>query len=232
MKKTYVLLCAAVMLAAVSTGCSERKTHIDSQQSSSVSAENTPDNPGALQNPDSTESNTASSASEQEYPLPELTPAEEHSLSKDAWQFASFFGKNISAEIQPEGLDGQAVLNFSLSEIERHKIENAYYFEQDSNGNSYIPQDLVSDTAQRLLGLNGFTLQNTQSYSSDKQAYIYSVAGNTTQPPYSLSTVKGAPNNQVTYIAEYDSYSLAFTFSVSKINGEPYLKLTSIAPAN
>lgn len=238
MKKLLCILLAAVLLAVpLLSGCAARSASgAVSESSEAASGEVSSEEP---EETSSSEPAASSSEPEKTYPLPDMAGQDKMMIEDDVNFFLNYVGFDPIAstkELKPED-----VLWACLVNLYRQKDMNAYFFESGGNGNEFIPADLVSDEAQRLFGLEGFSYADSDRYDAEKRAYVYNPGHDGNIQSKKIGTYKGTENGglamdisfgNVEPGADFDESSTAFvrryTFNLLRLNGAPYLQLVSI----
>lgn len=160
---------------------------------------------------------------EEEYPVPILTDTEKELLQAGLDVFVYFIGGQELAS--PSTLSKEVVLASCIGDIQQNAALNAYFFEQDKDKNDLIPGNMIADKAMQLFGIEGFAATESASYNSDKECYV---ATKTEIPKVEASPVRGAPDDQIAYTVTIDGTEYVYTGKIYRVNGMPYLRLTSI----
>ncbi|MEM1485927.1 hypothetical protein V6615_13795 [Oscillospiraceae bacterium PP1C4] len=232
------LLCCILCAAVFCTGCASRNT---APASSEPLPSESAVSDAPTEKPRNTQSSQAPSKSAEEFPAPELSEMERKLLDEDASLFMSYFDTVESAASSAE-LDKGLVLSYCLTKILQQKDLMGYIFETDEAGTtSYIPADLVTETAQRLFGLENFSFTEKKTYNKETQTYKASGHGYGTFENRRFSEIMGAPDGNIAYIATFSptpdtefktpTQITKYTFKILRLNGMPYLQFVSAAPA-
>ena len=225
-----VALCAALSACAsrgelLSSSSQSEDTIPASSVSSSVTAASSQPEEASSSQPDNSEAET--------YPLPELSDADRQLLRNQINVFAAGFGDQLQAGT-PQDLPEDQVLQFCMEQANQQKDLYGYYFEEQ-DGAYLIPAAVVEETAQRSLGLEGFSATDSDLYDEDLNCYRYPlVESNSLQ--YALASPEGTSDGGISYEVEYltedgeTDHVTRFIFQLGRINGMPYLQLQSWEP--
>lgn len=159
---------------------------------------------------------------QEEYPVPLLTETEKNILSESLALFAQYIGPNQIGD--PSALPKDLILNASLAEIQRTKETNAYFFEQDDQGNDFISASLVADTALHLFGAEEFSNKESSLYNGDRDCYL-GKAVELNKPQ--ASEIQGAPDGNIAYVVSFSEGDYLYTGKILRQNGIPYLQFLS-----
>lgn len=159
---------------------------------------------------------------QEEYPVPLLTDTEKNMLSESLALFVQYIGPNKIGD--PSALPKDFILQVSLAEIERTKEINAYFFEQDEQGNDLISASLVADAALHLFGAKEFSHKESSLYNQDRDCYL-GKAAEINKPQ--ASEIQGAPDGNIAYVVSFPEGNYLYTGKILRQNGIPYLQFLS-----
>lgn len=231
--KRFAALCLCAALCAALGGCASRGEAQPASSSSSAPVSSAASAPAESAPPEEASSSQPQQEAEETYPLPELSDADLQLLLNQINVFAAAFPDQEQAGT-PQDLPSEQALQFCMQLANRQKDLYGYYFEEQE-GNYLIPAAVVAETAQRTLGLEGFTATDSTLYDPDRACYRYPLV-EADSPRYALASPQGTAEGGISYEVEYldeagqPSHATRFTFRLGRLNGMPYLQLQAWEP--
>lgn len=226
MNRFLYALCAVVLSGTLLAGCASRSLPVEDEagpSSSAVASEEVAVEPSSSEE-------ESSSAPEKKYPLPELSGTDRMLLEDDALEFIKYFGSPDQA-VSADALDQKQMLAFCLSQINREKDIQGYFFDKSDDGGELIPADLVTEIGERMFGATDFAPTDSGSYKEAQNCYLYKNADGYSAPDCELSELRGTVDGGVARDATFaDGKSVRYSFKLFRRNGMPYLQLMDIAP--
>lgn len=234
MKRTTIVLFAALVAVALISGCVAREP-LPEREASAISETEAAESSSVPEQAEQSDPAEVEPSSEEETGE-EFSDDDKKVLNDDMRLYVDYFGDEQAIGSVSE-LDPASVLSFCLMQAYRQRDLYGYFFESDGEGGFYIQSAIVTETASRLLGLTGFTATDAEGYDADYDCYRYNPEQSARTLTYALSSPKSLADGKVVYTADFFAaddksmetllYTLRYTFNVQRLNGMPHLQFVS-----